>query len=262
MLTLYHNEMSTASQKVRFVLSEKKIEWTSRVMNLAAGEQHRPDYLTINANGVVPALLHDDRIIIESTVINEYLDETFTEHPLLPASPLLRARVRTWTVQVDESIHALGGVLSLGIATRFPLLGKSFQDIAGELAGIPDVVKRERLRDVILRGMETPMFAIAVLRFRRMLTDMEKALGDSPWLADDRLTLADIALAPYVTRLEHLRLELMWNDLPRVATWYGRLRDLPAYRESHSKWFNEKALALMAEKGMAARKGVQRILDA
>ena len=86
-------------------------------MNLGVGEQHQPGYLKINANGVVPALVHDGSVFVELTVINEYLEEAFPEHPLLPANPhALRARVREWTVQIDENIQAFAGVLTLGIA--------------------------------------------------------------------------------------------------------------------------------------------------
>ena len=69
MLELYHNGMSTCSQKVRFCLAEKGLDWTDHHMDLRAGEQHLPDYLRINPNGVVPTLVDDGRVIIESTVV-------------------------------------------------------------------------------------------------------------------------------------------------------------------------------------------------
>jgi len=262
MLELYHNDMSTASQKVRFVLSEKKLEWTGHHMNLGVGEQHQPGYLKINANGVVPALVHDGSVFVESTVINEYLEEAFPEHPLLPANPALRARVREWTVQIDENIQAFAGVLTLGIAMRYAQFQKTYQDIDSGLNRIPDIVKRERLRDVILRGMESPFFPISVLRYQRLLKDMESRLSESTWLVGNTLTLADIALSPFITRMDHLQLGFMWANLPKVVKWYERLRTMPSYQMSHTKWFNEKALGLMSEKGSVARKRIQQILDA
>ena len=87
MLELYHNDMSTCSQKARLALAEKGLDWASHHMRLRAGDQHKPEYLALNPNGVVPTLVHDGAVIIESTVINEYLDDEF-------AAPALRRRQR------------------------------------------------------------------------------------------------------------------------------------------------------------------------
>ena len=77
LLELYHADRSTCSQKVRICLAELGLQYRSRPINLIAGEQLTPAYLAINPNGVVPALVHDDAVIIESTVICEYLCEAF-----------------------------------------------------------------------------------------------------------------------------------------------------------------------------------------
>ena len=80
-LELYHNHRSTCSQKVRICLAELNLTWESRNIDLATGEHLTPEFLKINPNGVVPALLHDGRPVIESTVICEYLDEVFPDKP-------------------------------------------------------------------------------------------------------------------------------------------------------------------------------------
>ena len=88
MLELYHAPHSTCSQKVRICLAEKGVEWVDRRLNLATREHLTPEYLAINPNGVVPTLVHDDKIIIDSSVICEYLDEVFPAPRLLiSASP-------------------------------------------------------------------------------------------------------------------------------------------------------------------------------
>ena len=84
-LELYHNALSTCSQKVRLVLAEKGLDFESHPVDLAGGEQHAPDYVKMNPNHVVPTLVHDGRVLIESSLINEYLDEAFPERPLRPA---------------------------------------------------------------------------------------------------------------------------------------------------------------------------------
>ena len=95
--TLFHGLASTCSKKVRMTLYEKGLAFKSRLMNLQAFEQHRPDYLKINPNGVVPALLDGNAPVIESSIIMEYIDDRYPQVvPLVPADPLLRAKMRLW----------------------------------------------------------------------------------------------------------------------------------------------------------------------
>ena len=88
MLALYHNDVSVCAQKVRMCLAEKNLDWDGRHLSLGDGDHLTPEYLKLNPNGVVPTLLHDERVIIESTVINEYLDTEFAGPPLRPANAL------------------------------------------------------------------------------------------------------------------------------------------------------------------------------
>ena len=81
-LELYHYAISTCSQKVRLVLAEKGLEFESHTVDLLAGGQHAVDYVKLNPNHVVPTLVHDGRVLIESSLINEYLDEAFPEKAL------------------------------------------------------------------------------------------------------------------------------------------------------------------------------------
>ena len=56
------------------------------------GDQFDPAYMKLNPNAVVPTLIHDGQVVIESSVILYYLDEAFPEKPLMPAAPRARAR--------------------------------------------------------------------------------------------------------------------------------------------------------------------------
>jgi glutathione S-transferase len=85
LIELYHNDMSVCAQKVRFALAEKKLAWEGRHLNLRAGDQQKPEYLKLNPKAVVPTLVDSGMVIIESTVINEYLDDAYPEPRLKPA---------------------------------------------------------------------------------------------------------------------------------------------------------------------------------
>ena len=263
MLKLYHNDMSSCAQKVRFVLSEKNLEWDGVELNLRQGDQLASEFLNINPKGLVPALVHDDAVLIESNVIIEYLNDVFPDPPLLPDTPIERARCRWWMKKLDDGIHLEVIALSFAIAFRHQLLKALPIDTALEahLNGIPDVYVREVQRQVVPHGTESPRFTQAVLAFDKLLADMDEALAAGPWLVGDRMSLADIAYSPYATRLEHLGLAAMWADKPHFVHWYAALKDTAGYRAGLTEWFNPAYLPIMAEAGAEAWPTIARILD-
>jgi glutathione S-transferase len=86
MLTLYDFGNSVCCQKVRITMRAKELDWESVKVDLFKAEQYDPKYLKLNPKGIVPTLMHDGKVIIESTLICEYLDDTFPEPRLIPAT--------------------------------------------------------------------------------------------------------------------------------------------------------------------------------
>jgi len=261
MLELYHNAMSTCSQKVRIALAEKGQAWEGHHLNLRARDQHRPDYLKLNPNGVVPTLVHDGRVIVESAVINEYIDQVFGGTKLRPADAYDRARMRLWTKQLDEGLHAASATISACIAFRYQFMdGKTDAQIRETLDGYIDPAKRARMSENVLEGVKSTYFRAAILRVRRMLDDMETRLQDGPWLAGGTYSLADIAVTPYVTRVDHLQLGGQIAARPHLADWYARIRARPSYDLALTQHFLPDFVSLMAEKGAAHRDEVEAVM--
>jgi len=254
MLTLYHNDMSSCSQKVRFALAEKGLEWQSTTLDLRAGDQFKPEFLQLNPKGLVPVLDHDGEAIAESNVILEYLDDAFPTPPLRPADARGRARARSWMKRLDDGLHLEVAALSVGIAFRHQLLAVKHTPalLAAHFDAIPDPYMRAVQREVVPAGVESPRVRQAVQEFAKLFVDMQTVLARHAWLAGDTLTLADIAYAPYITRLDHLALSRLWQDKPAVATWYERLCATHGYMEGLTRWFNPKYLPLMHDAGRAA----------
>ncbi len=261
MLELYHNDMSTCAQKVRFALAEKKLEWKDHHLNLRALDQQKPEYLLLNPNAVVPTLVDDGFVIIESNVINEYLDDKFPEIPLRPASPQARARMRLLTKKLDDYLHAATGVISTAIAFRFQKLDRGQESVEQLLANMPDAAKRERNRSTIFDGIQSSYYKSAVQKFDKLLEDFEARLADHDWLTGDTFSIADIAYAPYMARLDHLQLFPMWDRRPRVADWFERLRQRDGYQEGLQRWFNDSYLTLMQEKGQETWPETRQLLS-
>ena len=251
MLELYHNHTSVCAAKVRMALEEKGLAWTGRQVDIFNGEQHKPDYLRLNPLGVVPTLVRDGSVFIESTIINEYIDDAFPEVPLRPADPAARSRMRLWTKQLDDSVHYATSVVTFSIAYRFIHLAKPREQVEALLERISDPARRERNRDIIFNGLDSRFFAGGLKRFDRLLTDLEAALQPGAWLAGNDFSLADIGYAPYMTRLEHLQLAPMWDKLPKVADWFGRIKTRATYQRAIVDWYNDAPpyARLLPEKG-------------
>jgi glutathione S-transferase len=260
MLALYHNDMSVCAQKVRVVLAEKGLDWESRHMNLRLGETLTPEYLKLNPGGVVPTLLHDGRVVIESTVICEYLDDAFPTPALRPTDAFERANMRLWTKQLDEGVHASTGAISVCIAFRHQHLKRDPKDVAAYLAKIPQADRRDRVRLGIEKGMDAPQFAPAIHRFIKLLKDIEAALEVGPWLAGSTYSLADVGYTPYAWRLEHLGLGFLFG--PRTADWAGRLKARPSFATAMEKWVNAGYLELFDQHRDQAQAKVRQLLTA
>lgn len=231
MLELYHNNISVCAQKVRVALAEKGIPWTGHHLEFAKGEQVTPEYLKINPRGLVPTLVHDGRIIIESTVIDEYIDEVFPDPPLKPADPADRAAMRLWSKLCDEGLHTACGSISFAAAFARQLAhGKTPEQLEARLAAMPDPARRERQRQIIQKGFDVPFVREHLKFFDKAVGDMEIALGKSPWLAGATFSLADISLIPYIERMDRLGLAGMWAQRPHVAGWFARMKARPSFK--------------------------------
>ena len=172
MIELYHNDMSVCAQKVRFALGEKALQWKSRHLNLRAGDQQKPEYVKLNPDAVVPTLVDGGNVIIESTVICEYLDDAYPEPSLSPRNPVERARMRLWTKQLDESVHAATRTISNAIAFRHQKLALGTEALTALHDKIPHPKKRAESWENVHKGVDSSYFADAAQRFEKLLSDM------------------------------------------------------------------------------------------
>ncbi len=262
MMKLYHNDMSSCAQKVRITLAEKKLPWEGVHLSLRKGEARTDKYKRLNPNGVVPTLITDDQtVIIESTVILEYLDDAYPDISLKPDDPIDCARMRLWTKQLDEGIHANLATVSTAVAFRYQhIAGRSPEELQAYFDGIPDPVRRQRIMDLVTHGVDSHFFSPAIQRFDKLFADMDAALEQGPWLTGAGYSLADIAFMPYLTRFDHLNLLGILDHRPHLRDWYGRVTALPSYAIGIGEWLNSTYLSLMAEKGAEAWPRVKAIL--
>ena len=252
-MRLHHNPISTCSQKVRLALTEKGLEVEDVILDLQAGDQFDPGYVKLNPNAVVPTLEHEGRVMIESTFINEYLDDAFPEQPLRPANPADRHAMRLINKQVDDALHGACGVLTYAIGARPALLSRPQAEREALLAKIPSPAKRETRRSVIELGADAPAFAEAIQTHHRVLDLADHALADARWLAGDAFSLADCAMAPYVLRVDHLMLTELVESRPHLARWYDAVRARPSWASAVTRWMPNVVVAAFRDAGQALR---------
>ena len=240
---LYNAPQSTCSQRVRFVLNAKGLAFEERRLDLFSGDQLKPDYLAINPNGVVPALLHDGRTVLDSSVIMEYLDEVRPAGAnFTPADAVLRGRMRWMMRYIDEMPAPAIRVPSFNLAF-LPHFRKMTEDEFVALANSKPL-RKEFLLSMGRTGFPEKEMGEALDRLNRTVARMDEWIAQSggPWLMGGRPTLADVAVMPVIVRMDDLNLAAGWDDKPAVAKWFEHIQAHPAYAPTyyHGSLLTEK----------------------
>jgi glutathione S-transferase len=231
---LYNAPQSTCSQRVRFVLNAKRLPFEEKKLDLLAGDQLKPEYLALNPNGVVPTLDHDGNIVIDSSVIIEYLDEvaprpeTFT-----PDTPVARAKMRALMRFIDEMPAAAVRVPTFNLAFLPRFAAMSEEEFVAFAESKP--LRKEFMLTMGRKGFSEKEMNSALDRLARTLVRMEDAIrsGGGPWLQGARPTLADVAVMPAIVRMADLGLDTMWKEKPLIARWFDAIRAHPAFKPTY-----------------------------
>jgi glutathione S-transferase len=232
--TLYNAPQSTCSQRVRFVLNGKALPFDEVKLDLLAGDQLKPDYLKLNPNGVVPTLDHDGNIVIDSSVIIEYLDEVEPgEENFTPKQPVARARMRALMRFIDEMPAAAVRVPTFNLAFLPRFAAMSEEEFLAFAESKP--LRKEFMLAMGRKGFPEKDMNAALDRLARTLVRMENEITASggPWLLGKRITLADVAVMPAIVRMADLGLDAMWREKPAIARWYDAIRAHSAFEPTY-----------------------------
>jgi glutathione S-transferase len=198
MLKLYDYPDCPYAQKVRVVLAEKELEYETVLVDLRKQEQRTPEFLRLNPLGKVPVLVDDDEVVIDSTIINEYLEDEYPLPRLMPEDSQTRARVRFLEDYCDNEF--IPYTTQLLVQLRKPDAERDAQQV-------------EQIRERLRRGLY-------LLRDR--LDGHEHLVGND-------FTLADAAWAPRMLVLGRLGFEFE-PALAPVQAWVDRIRSRPSVR--------------------------------
>ena len=260
---LYHNDMSSCSQKVRLVLEEKSIRWTGHHMNLRKGETRTKTYIkNFNKNGVVPTLVYKNDIIIESSIIMEYLEDTFPQNGLRPSNPANIAQMRLKNRKIDDVLHSAIAIISSCIAFRHQFLeNNNNEELTKIINLIPDKKRRDISKDTIFNGLDSKLLPNALLEYIKLFNELDVFLSNNKWLAGNHYSLADAAYTPYLTRFEHLNLSFLFEEKKYLCDWFFKVKQKENYTKAILKWNNNDYLSLMKEKGKLAKSKIVNIIS-
>ncbi len=260
MIEFYDNDMSVCAQKVRLVLAEKNLDYERHNLDLRAGDQFKPDYLKLNPKAVVPTIVHDGDVVVESTVIISYLDDAFEKASLTPDTAFARACMLQWMILPDAGLHDTCGLTSFALAFRKQLAVLEPDKLEAHYAKMPDEKRRGHIRSLVEQGLDAPGVDAALRHYRKAIDSMAAALEKSSWLAGELYSLADITMLPYVLRLQHLGLDWFWSNLPQIIEWFEASRRRNNYRaiEEH---LNPKYLAIMNADAAENRSKIEHMLE-
>jgi glutathione S-transferase len=258
-MKLYHNGLSTCSQKIRLALAEKGLKYESQILNLQNGDQVDPNYLKLNPNALVPTLEDGGRIYVESSLILEYLDDAYPQPALKPADASARYAMRTLMRKIDETQHPACSVITYAIGLRPVMLQKNPEELEKLLNAVPDAARRESRRSVLKDGLQAPVFRTALHTYMDVLGETDTMLAGAEWIGGNTFSIGDCALLPYVLRLDHLGQKALIDDtLPNIARWYAAVQQRPSFKAAVTDFGPAPAAFITA--GRAAEKEVRAML--
>jgi len=231
--TLYNAPPSTCSQRVRFVLNAKGLPFDEVKLDLLAGDQLKPDYLKLNPNGVVPTLDHDGDVVIDSSVIIEYLDEVAPDNSFTPGDPVERAKMRSLMRFIDEMPAAAVRVPTFNLAFLPRFAAMSDEEFLAFAESKP--LRKEFMLAMGRKGFPEKDMKQALDRMQRTYERMDRTIEASggPWLLGEMISLADVAVMPALVRMNDLGLSSAWADMPNIVRWFDAIRAHPAFKPTY-----------------------------
>lgn len=203
MLQLYTHYRSVAAHRVRIALNYKGVSYKSVFTDLENTAKDRLTYLNLNPQGLIPALLVDESLVItQSAAIMEYLEERYPERPLLPPDTELRARIRSFA--------------QIAVADTHPLNNLRVLRYLRDKMDVPWEKRRQWFEHWLHTG------------FMAMESTLVNSGSDDAYCFGDKPTLADICLVPQVYLAEKYDVDL--SGYPTLRRIYRTCVTLAAFQ--------------------------------
>ena len=229
---LWHAGLSTCSQRVRITLAELDLRFESHIVNLHAGENATEWYQAIHPQGLVPALVHNGRLVIDSVDIIGYLDQELGKALLTPIEP---EKVKVMHELMQRADRAQKHLKLL----TFEFLFRAGPPPSNELVtAFQSNHRNEKLKAFhreFQTGFERSRIEQATAATDRDFRILEESLGDGrEFLAGPAFSLADIAWTPNFHRFDLIRWP--FERYPNLQRWFNRISSRSSYDAALESW--------------------------
>jgi glutathione S-transferase len=215
-LIVYDHPSSPCARRVRITLLEKELVWETQIIDLSRLEQRRPEYLRLNPNGFVPTLAHGERVIYESNVITEYLDDAFPERPLYPRDTWELAQVKMWQASelaMAKDYRPLMYQRLMGPMLRLTsTLDEALEAARRSTSEAADLAWEEKVWNLAVVTPEEE--AQLVDRLWKWLANLEARLVGREFLVAERFTQAEVSAHPRVAMYPFVQLPITADRFP------------------------------------------------
>lgn len=202
-MELYNYFRSSTSYRARIALALKEIPYEYRPVHLLKKEQYAADFLKVNPQGELPALVVDGKALAQSLAILEYLEEIKPSPSIYPGDAFHRGRIRQFCENINSYLH--------------PLTNLKVQSYLADKHGYDQAAKEEWTKHWYIPGFEV---------LERLLREHS---GD--WCFGNEITAADICLIPAVFSARRFNVPLA--AFPLVEKIERRAESHPAFRQAH-----------------------------
>ncbi|MEP3275549.1 MAG: glutathione S-transferase family protein [Stappiaceae bacterium] len=233
-LHLWHAPMSSCSQRVRIALSETGKRFESHLVDLEKDQHATPEYQAIHPKGLVPALVDDGHLFIESIDI---IRQVAGENSALAATNDMELLKAGDEAQLDLKLLTFEFLFRAGPPPP--------KEIADSFQKNHQNEWLKQFRRDFAEGFSSDRIDAGVRRTRDGFQMLDERLSDGrPYLTGDAFTLADVTWMPNVHRFNLMGWP--FERTPHLQTWFSRVSDRPSYHDALLGWQNEHAVGAFA----------------
>ena len=223
---LLNYQFSACSMKTRIYLNLKNIPFKSHQINLSAGENFSQWFQGINPRSLVPVLIHDGDVHIESNDILQYLEGCFENNPLIPADKKMKV---SELLSFEDNLHI--DIRNITFRFMVPKLlnkGKKAKPKSNDKATLNgeadplDDANRNFWKEYEEFGIKDEAVTESLSKMNSALKNIDSILNGNEYILGSNLSVIDIAWFIYVTRIQHANYPLQERH-PNVYEWYKRL---------------------------------------
>lgn len=233
MLELYHWEPNAESAKVMLCLKEKGVDFESRYVDILDLEQYSKDFLAVNPAGQVPVLVHDGRVLTDSTLITEYIEEAFPQPVLAPHDGRGWYETLCWGKYVEYNLDT--SVSTLGWHYVMPPLmqQRDQKKLQAAVEQIPVPERQAAWNAALEYAYPEDQLENSRRKIGLAVKRLEDTLAESDWLLGDTYSIIDIDAFCLVCTLPRLLPDLVNDEAaPRTTAWLQRINERPAVKET------------------------------